>query len=162
MDSPIQQLVPPVVIISACGLLCMGQFARYTAITGRLRGFHRERIEVITKLPPLEGHERHVLSLRADQLEQQAHGLLKLAKLIRNALLLLVLAVICMIISSMMIGLELVWENVGQVGAVVMFVAGLVCMLAGMVFVFAEVRRSLCLVAEEHRDIEQLALSKSA
>ncbi len=156
MDSPVQQLVPPVVIISACGLLCLGQFARYTAITGRLRGFHRERLEGLAKLLSLTGEEHRLFAERCDELERQAHRLLGLVKLIRNALLLLVLAVMCMIVSSLMIGVEAFAPRVGWWGAVVAFVAGLLCMLSGMAFVFAEVRRSLTLVKQEHFWLEQI------
>ena len=160
MDSPIQQLVPPVVIISACGLLCLAQFARYSGIISRLRGFHRERFEAITKLPSLTGSERDLLADRSEHLEHQAHQVLCLARLVRGALLFLVLAVMCMVVSSLMIGLEQVWPAVGRNAAVVSFIAGLLCMLLGMAFVFAEVWRSLYVVTDEHERLETLGSQK--
>jgi uncharacterized protein DUF2721 len=157
MDSPVQQLVPPVVIISACGLLCLAQFARYSGIIDRLRSLHRERFMGLAKLPSLSGRERDLLAGRCEHIETQAHHVLGLAKLIRNALLLLVLAVICMIISSLMIGLGHIWPTAGHYGSVSAFVAGLLSMLLGMVFVFAELWSSLNSVADEHHHIETIS-----
>ena len=156
MDSPVQQLVPPVVIISACGLLCLAQFGRYSGIIDRLRRFHRERFEAITRLPELDGAERELLADRCNHLEHQAHQVLELARLIRSALLMLVMAVICMIVSSLMIGLEQLWPVFGSHAAVTSFVIGLLFMLGGMIFVFAEVWRSLSVVGDEHRRLEVL------
>jgi len=161
MDSPIQQLVPPVVIISACGLLCMAQFARYTALVGRVRQFHREYLAAFGRLRRCEPRERPLLQQLCTELETQAHGVLRLAGMVRNALIYLVLAVICMIVTSLMIGLELLWPRVGGAAAVVVFIAGLVCMLVGMIFVLAEIRISLGLVQHEHDELEHRASIKS-
>lgn len=162
MDSPVQQLVPPVVIISACGLLCLAQFARYSGIIGRLRTLHRERFTGLAKLSSLSGHERDLTADRCDHLEVQAHRVLGMAKMIRNALLFLVLAVICMIVSSLMIGIGLVWPVPGRYGAVAAFVAGLLCMVSGMTFVFAELWSSLDVVTDEHRQIEAIGQEQQA
>lgn len=157
MENPVQQLLPPVVIISACGLLCLAQFARYSGIISRLRLLHRERFTGLAKLSSLSGRERELMVGRCDHIEVQAHQVLGLAKLIRNALLFLVLAVICMIISSLMIGLGYFWPTTGHYGSVSAFVAGLGCMLLGMVFVFAELWSSLNSVADEHHHIETIS-----
>ncbi len=162
MDSPFQQLMPPVVIISACGLLCLAQFARYSGIIDRLRSLHRERFTGLSKLSSLSGCERELMVGRCDHLEVQAHGVIGLAKLIRAALMLLVLAVICMIVSSLMIGLGSVWPNAGHYGSVSAFVAGLLCMMLGMTFVFAELWSSLNAVSDEHVQIEAIGTDQQA
>lgn len=157
MDSPIQQLVPPVVIISACGLLCLAQFARYTTIVGRVRQFHREYLTAYGKLKHGTPDERPLFQAMCAELEQQASGVLRLACMIRSALIFLVLAVICMIVTSLMIGVEMVWPRVGGGGAVAVFVLGLMMMLVGMSFVLAEIRVSLRLVQHEHDQLEERA-----
>jgi len=156
MDSPVQQLVPPVVIISACGLLCLAQFARYSGIISRLRSLHHERFTGLTKLPSLSGHEYELMNNRCEHIEVQTHRILELAKLIQKALLLLVMAVICMIVSSLMIGLGHIWPTVGQYGSVAAFITGLLCMLTSMLFVLAELWASLRIVSDEHEHIETI------
>ena len=47
----ISSSVVPVVIISACGLLCLAFYNRMAAIVSRLRGFQRERLRVQSKTP---------------------------------------------------------------------------------------------------------------
>ncbi|MEM8738607.1 MAG: DUF2721 domain-containing protein [Planctomycetota bacterium] len=157
MDAPIQQLVPPVVIISACGLLCMGQFARYTAIVGRARQFHREFLAAYRQLRHAAPEDRALYEAMCRELEQQAQGVLRLAGLIRSALLYLVAAVIFMILASLLIGVELVWPRLSGIAAITAFVVGLFCMLVGMVYVFAEVRVSLRLVHHEHDELQTRA-----
>ena len=156
MDSPIQQLLPPAVIISACGLLCLAQFAHYTAVVARVRQFHREYFRAFARLRDADADERPLLEELCQELERQADGVLGLAVLIRNALVFLVLAVICMILTSLVIGAELVWPKVNGL-AVSVFITGLFCMLAGMTFVLAEIRIGLRLVQHEHRELEKRA-----
>lgn len=135
----------------------MAQFARYTSIVGRVRQFHREYLAAYGKLRRCTPDERPLLQGMCAELEQQAHGVLRLAYMIRRALIFLVLAVICMIVSSLLIGVELAWPRFGATGAVVVFILGLLMMLIGMVFVLAEIRVSLRLVQHEHDQLEQRA-----
>ncbi|MBB6431422.1 putative membrane protein YqjE [Algisphaera agarilytica] len=135
----------------------MAQFARYTAIVGRVRQFHREYLNAYAKLQHCAPDERPLLQGICAELEQQAHGVLRLACMIRSALMFLVVAVICMIVTSLLIGLELVWPRVGAGLGLAVFVSGLVMMLVGMGYVFAEVRISLRLVQHEHAELERRA-----
>lgn len=156
MGSPIQQLVPPVVIISACGLLCMAQFARFTALVARVRQMHKDRLEGLNRLDSLRGRAYQTQLDRCNELEHESHEVLRLVGLIRYALLCLVGAVIFMILSSLFIGVEFFWPKIGSIGAIVAFVGGLLSMLVGMIFVFREIRLSLRVVTAEHRRIESL------
>jgi len=156
MESPIQQLVPPVVIISACGVLCMAQFGRYTALIGRVREMHKERLLGLERLRTLRGQAYQFQLDRCNELESESHEVLGLIGLVRYGLLCLVGAVILMIVSSLFIGVEFFWVNVGRTGAVVAFVGGLLAMLLGMIFVFREVRLSLRVVLAEHDRLEAL------
>lgn len=154
--SPIEQLLPPVVIISAGGLLMMAQFARFTAIVGRIRSLHQERLSCFERCGTADDAQRAALLDRTENLEHQAHRMLVLARMIRTALVLLVSAVICMLVSSLMIGVELVLPGVGSVAATVAFVAGIALMLAGMVAVMRELLHSLEIITDEHAHVEKL------
>jgi len=159
----IQELLPPVLIISSCGLLSVGQFARYTAILGLVRGLHRERLDLLLRLSASPGGgdsqsvEHGLIARRAEHLESQTHRLLGHAKLIRMALLLLVGAVVLLLVCSLLIGLEKALPAFCHGLSVATFVLGLFCMLGGMLFVFAEVRHSLEIVLDEHAGLEGLA-----
>ena len=150
----IQSLAPPLLIISACGLVGLAQFTRYTAIAGRIRGLHRERFELLEKLLHVSGEEKQIVAARCEMLSRQSQGLLGHARLTRNALLFIVGSVICMVASSLLIGVESLMPILCEVGAFASFVLGLSSLLIGMLFVFAEVMRSLSLVIDEHNELE--------
>lgn len=157
VNSPVEQLVPPVVIISACGLLLLGQFARFTAMTGRVRNFHKERLENLVRLNSSKGIEREVVFGRCNELEHQARDVLNLAKVIRNALLALVASVMMMLVSSLMIGLSTLEIAIASSLSVLFFVLGLIFMLIGMGFVFWETVLSMKVISREHGMVNTLA-----
>ena len=152
-DNIIQQLLAPVLMISACGLLCLGQFARYTAILNRLRAFNAERFALLQKIRHVEGGDRKLLEKRLEGLHTQADRVLRHAAVIRYALLSLSACIVFMVVTSLLIGLERLVPAASTI-AVVTFVIGLVCVLAGMLAVIAEVSVSLNLVRFEHHNIE--------
>jgi len=154
MDGPIQQLIPPVLIISACGLLLLAQFSRYTSLIGRIREFHKQRVDILVKLVLLTGAQRRLTEERCQELEVQSHNLLKLVRLIRTALLCLVSTVMLMIASSLMIGTELLFPTIEMIGSTTSFVVGMLTMFIGMGFVFSEVCLSLCAVTLEHKRLD--------
>src|SRR5215831_2967718 len=96
--------VGPIIVISACGLLCLALYNRLAAVVTRLRAFHRERL-----------HEQEALNharkqVPADEtamvmhlevlgmLETQTRHVTRRAKLIRNALACLLACVACLAI----------------------------------------------------------------
>lgn len=158
MEATIQQLLAPVVMISACGLLCMAMYARLSNIVGRLRQFHHERYEALTRLSQGSGSEQAALLRRSDGLEKQAHDMFDRARLIRNTLVCLVGCVACMLISSLSLGLAM-WVDSFQKIAFALFVIGVGSMLAGMVMALLELRIALRQVMFEHKDLENLAES---
>ena len=88
--------VVPVVVISACGLLCLAFYNRLSAMVTRLRGFHRERLEhqglldrhgaaAASGPAAAQAAARHARLL--DVLEQQTSHVARRARLIRSTLL---------------------------------------------------------------------------
>src|SRR5580700_6237520 len=94
----ISSAVVPVVIISACGLLCLAFYNRLAAIVSRLRAFQRERLmerDRLDKSPSPLGREL------LDQLELQTERVRRRAELIRLTLQFLLLTIGLLIRCSM-------------------------------------------------------------
>jgi Zn-dependent alcohol dehydrogenase len=135
----------PVVIISACGLLCLAFYNRLSSIVSRLRAFHRERLAAQEQLDRAgaTGHARgapHALLLEV--LEEQTAHVLRRARLIRSTLVCLLCTIACLTGCSLLSGLGAVWPP-AAVGAVVLFVGGMGLMLAAVTFAILELRRAL-------------------
>ena len=99
--------VVPVVIISACGLLCLAFYNRLSSLVARLRAFHRERLAEQERLEagtadPTAG--RHGLMLEV--LEEQTTHLLRRARLIRASLMCLLCTIACLTACSLLSGLS--------------------------------------------------------
>jgi Protein of unknown function (DUF2721) len=137
--------VAPVVIISACSLLCLAFYNRMAAIVSRLRGFQRERLHEQGLMSHDNAaknldHARHKALL--DHLETQTWHVTRRAKLIRLTLLLLLLAIALLIGCCMTLGLSVLFPSVVFV-SVFMFVLGLLSMLFGIIAAMLELRDAL-------------------
>ena len=139
--------VVPVVIISACGLLCLAFYNRLSSLVSRLRAFHRERLaaqEQLDRLPSTgEGLSRgssHALLLEV--LEEQTAHLLRRARLIRSTLVCLLCTIACLTLCSLLSGLGTVWPP-AAVGAVALFVTGMGLLLAAVLLAILELRQAL-------------------
>jgi hypothetical protein len=109
----IHTLVAPVVMISAQGLICLAFYNRLAAVVGRLRVFSRENFETQTRLAGMspeqqDGALARRLQARLATLNGQYSGILRRARLLRNALILLQAAVLAMLFCTMLLGLSLV------------------------------------------------------
>src|SRR5688572_28611582 len=136
--------VGPIIVISACGLLCLAFYNRLAAVVTRLRAFHRERLveqDALTRAraaaPPDD-----VALVRAQErlgmLDVQVRRVMRRARLIRRTLQCLLMTIAALALCSLALGLSAVWPPL-LYPAVVLFVAGLLLMVAGVAFAFAEV-----------------------
>ncbi|MBI1367995.1 MAG: DUF2721 domain-containing protein [Planctomycetes bacterium] len=144
--STIQLLVAPVVMISACGLLCLALYNRLAAIVSRARGFIKEQFDVFSRLShlPLEQQtsvEARLLRKRVGALDRQVNDIIRRAHLMRGAVTCMLLTIACMLICSLLLGLS-TWVNVGP-AALGVFTLGLLVMLAGVGFALAELMRAI-------------------
>ncbi|MAE66681.1 MAG: hypothetical protein CMJ18_20625 [Phycisphaeraceae bacterium] len=153
----VETLLAPVVMISACGLLCLAQFARLTAITGRIRTFNHERLVIRSRINECSdsAHEK-VLRERASGLQLQAERMLIHVSYVQRALFCLIFCIVCMVLSSLSFGAATAWRPASY-AAVGLFVVGLLCVLAGMVLVLLELRLACRLVAFETENIGRFA-----
>jgi hypothetical protein len=154
----IQQILAPVVMISACGMLCLGLYNRLTAIVSRIRQFNRERLEHAIRQRDVGDTVRRTLALHSDVLERQVPRMLGRARLIHRALMCLVGSVLCMLASSLTIGGAMLLPALFPV-AVGCFVCGMVGMFVGMAIALRELSVSLGEVELEAQALEDLPLA---
>lgn len=138
--------VVPVVIISACGLLCLAFYNRLAMVVSRLRSLQRERLELFRelsshpqKLAPAHAKEgKKTLKILAEQTEVVLHR----ARMLRSGLLCFLGAIAALIITSLLLGLGTVVLVFGH-AVIFFFVFGLLLMLYGISFMFREMLESL-------------------
>jgi hypothetical protein len=158
--STIQQLLAPVVMISACGLLCLALYNRLATVVSRIRQFNRERLEHAIRERSAGDTVRRALELHRSTLEKQIPTMLNRARLIHNALMCIIACLICMLASSLTIGVSMLWTPAFY-GAVAFFVLGLLLAFSGMVMEFRELTMSLGEVELETHALEDLPTSHS-
>lgn len=165
----IQLLVAPVVMISACGLLCLALYNRLAAIVSRARTFHKERFDALAQLERSAPGDAPVktggalvktapLRQRVDLLDAQVDQILWRGALVRNALMLLLATVLCMLGCSLALGLSILSRAFAGV-ALGLFVLGVVTAIAAIVCAIAELRRALDPVLLEATAIDELDAS---
>lgn len=151
----IQLLVAPVVMISAAGLVCLALYNRLAAIVGRVRTIHKEEVDALSRMSiapaapaPSKSARRRVVTL-----EEQVDHLMERARLLRAALVCLLVTVLSMLLCSLAIGLSLVWGEAAYV-ALAVFLAGVLVEAAGIVLAILELRIALVAAALEADSIE--------
>lgn len=155
----IQRLLAPVLIIPACGLLILSTSARFTSLLARVRSQHAERLEVYRAGPAATDRDAQVLRLRLEGLKVQTTRMLWRIRMQRNALLLLFGAVVCMVLTSLLLGVG-VLAPVVEYGAGVFFVLGLLLIAMSMALSMIEVADALTPIRYEHDRVEALCSSE--
>ena len=98
-------------MVSAEGLLCLAQFAQFTAIVALVRTFNRERLAALQEADRAEPKRRELLLQRARGLERQAATELDHAATVKNALSLEDLAILAGVVAiPTAISFSLNWE----------------------------------------------------
>ena len=153
--------VGPIIVISACGLLCLAFYNRLAAVVTRLRALHREQL-----------HEQEALSLlraskevaEADLVRrQEVLGMLRVqidtiqrrAGWIRRTLACLLMTIACLATCSLALGLAVVFPVFGYV-AVPLFVIGLLLLIVAVVLAMVELEHALDPIFLETRFITEL------
>lgn len=142
-----RDLLAPVAMISANGLMCLALYNRLTAVITRLRMFDKERFDVHSSLVEYKENRQRLkvsdpLLVRLADLEHQCRLISRRARWLRDALLMMLAGVIGMLSSSLAIGLSHVWPELSSLGLVI-FVTGIVCMMVGTLFAIRELAVSL-------------------
>jgi len=159
-DSVSRLLVAPTVIIPACGLLALSASARLTALIARIRAMHRERIDVYLD-PRDDPRARSVQRMRREGIDLMTGRMLRRAALMRATLMLLFGGVICLVVSSLLLGLSAFADDM-EAGAIVAFSAGLLFVMLAMITALMDVACSLEAVRFEHDRVVRLCEAEGA
>jgi hypothetical protein len=153
--------VGPIIVISACGLLCLAFYNRLAAVVTRLRAFHRERLhahDALTKardaVPPDElaiVRQQELIGMLQVQMDHVGRR----ARWVQRALACLLLTIGCLAVCSLAIGLSTVWRQL-EYTAVVMFVIGLALMVSGVGCALVELQGALDPVDLEGRFVREV------
>src|SRR5438105_57661 len=151
--------VGPIIVISACGLLCLAFYNRLAAVVTRLRSFHRERLQAQEALTAARTTEDDAGIVRCQEmlgmLEVQTEHVTRRARLIRSTLTCLLLTVACLAICSLLLGLIIFCPGLIYVAAV-LFIVGLVLLVIGVGFALVEIRHALNPLELESRFVRDI------
>lgn len=156
----ISSSVVPVVIISACGLLCLTFYNRLAFIVTRLRSLQRERLaqykEIFTALPEQKGevHENKAHYF-LEYLEKQTTEVLKRARFLRSCIFWLIISIFLLVITSLMIGISF-WYPIFDIAVLLFFISGLGSLLWALSFALREILIALQPIAVESEFVQQL------
>ncbi len=158
----ISSAVVPVVIISACGLLCLTFYNRLASMVSRLRGFHRERLEeqqeyarqlfagTLDRFTMVRHHR--IL----DMLDIQTSRVTRRARLVRRTLLALLATVCCLTLCSLATGLSMVWPP-AMYTAAGLFLLGSLLFLVAILLALMEMLGALEPVELEREFVSRLS-----
>lgn len=154
----------PVVIISACGLLCLAFYNRFSVITTLLRSLQKERLSEYKELFKIEQKIKDPLFQKESEkflqfLEEQATGILRRARLLRNGIFCLIIAVFSLVWTSFLIGLSLTFPFLDPC-VPIFFVAGLLFLLTGLFFAGMEIKVALNPIQMESDFVQGLVKSQ--
>jgi len=144
----IQIMLAPAIMISACGLLLLGMNNKYSLVVNRIRLLNEERRRLRS-----EEEAKINKKKRHRSIELQIRKLFYRILLVRNAVFSYSLAVAFFIISSLLIGLNQLNSLSGITWAVILtFLAGMLFVLAGIIFAAVEVWKGYKIVEIEVKD----------
>lgn len=156
IEKVISSLVAPVVVISACGLLCLAFSNRLLGIVSRARQFHKELFDasLARDAATSAGGEAAArrLEARCALLAGQVEQILGRARLLRAAVISLLLTILCMILCSLALGLSRVAPAFSTLSFWA-FITGLLILAVGMILEIVEFSRALGPLVEEHETL---------
>jgi hypothetical protein len=130
--------VGPIIVISACGLLCSTFYTRITNVIVRLRAIQRERMteesHLLRETDPAARARRHEL---LGILGTQTDSLVRRIRVIRRTLFCLLSTIVAMVLCSLLLGLSMVVPSL--IGwSVGFFILGLTMLLGAMAFAMVD------------------------
>jgi len=142
-----QAFLAPAIFVSAASLLILSINVRLMGIVSRLRQFVHARHDATRsgRLPEAEAYSTQIASIE------------KRAEIIRLSFLFSLISLAATIASCLLLGLGLYFQD-AALAAVVVFVAGMICLLIGILYYLREVMAALSSVRDEQRDLHFMDL----
>jgi uncharacterized membrane protein len=137
-----QAFVAPAIFVSATALLILSINVRLMGIVSRLRQYVHAKHDAAKNNRLQE----------ADAYTTQIQSIEKRAEMIRRCFLLALISLVTAIASCLLLGFGLYWKE-AAVAAVIVFVLGILCLLAATLYYIREVTVALSSVQEEARDL---------
>jgi hypothetical protein len=138
----IQAILAPALGISATGLLLLGLLNRYSSMVNRIRLLNAEKrkyMNIIVEKDELPYTE----NIRLSSIINQIKNLLYRSKLNRNAILSIQSAIILFVLTSVLIGINVFFNNsFAETFALMLFLTGMIFVLIGIVFSAWEIHNS--------------------
>lgn len=148
-SSLIQSMLAPGLMISACGLLLLGMNNKYSLVVNRIRLLNEERRKMRYEANKVDNYEQ-----RHKSIDTQISMLITRVALIRNTVFSYSMAIAGFIISSLFIGYQVLTEAADLYWLIVLtFLAGMIFVLAGIIFAAIEVRKGYNIVRIEINDL---------
>ena len=143
----IQLMLAPGLMISACGLLLLGMNNKYSLVVNRIRLLNEERRRVLRKAGEDEfSYEENV---RLESISLQIDKLTFRVRLVRNAVLSYTIAVALFVITSLFIGIQYFASVNINVLITVIFLLGMVSVLAGVLYAAYETKEGYSIIQLE-------------
>jgi len=141
----ISLILAPVVMVSSCAIFLNGLFGHYQTISARLRGMHRERLELLQTVDMSTTAERtfSIIVQRILEIDTQLPNMLRRHKLIRDAVVAIGVAVSIFITSMLIIALATAANSpLAAVIALIAFLLGTGALLVGVITTTIELYQS--------------------
>lgn len=160
----ISSSVVPVVIISACGLLCLAFYNRLAVVVARLRTLQRERLAEYKEIFQLEEKHRGKLARQeAEQflhfLENQTIEVLKRARFLQRCIFWLIFCIFSLVLTSLFIGISVLFP-IMDIAVLFFYILGLFALLYGLVFAVREILIALNPIQMESGFVQELIKSE--
>ncbi len=134
----IQMMLAPAVMISACGLMLLALNNKYSSIVNRIRLLNEERRRFMIKMQNNSDIE-FVETLRLQSINKQLDDLLLRLRLVRNGIIFHVLGVFMFILTSLIIGAELILViNLFEPFKIISFSTGMIFVAIGVIYSLTE------------------------
>ena len=142
-----QAFVAPAIFVSATALLILSINVRLMGIVSRLRQYIHSKHDATRsgRLPEAEAYTEQISSIE------------RRAELIRRCFLFALISLAASITSCLLLGFGLYWPE-AAVGAAIVFVAGMLCLLIATLFYIREITVALSSVHSEARDLSFMDL----
>jgi hypothetical protein len=148
----IQTILAPAVMISSSALFFLGLSSRYVALLTRIRllndekRHHHRQLAELGKLPEFD-------RIRLSHINTQVNALLRATWYVRNAILCHILAVICFVLSSFAIAINIpISHNLIQRIPIFLFLGGMFLVLCGVTCMALDIFISSRVILVEVKD----------